>query len=112
MMTTKAIPSSPEGGRSLRGTSARRAKGTDAGRGPMQDSVAPLIREAMTLDNIADAQIADALVRHATVHGCAGDQAVACRLRRMGRELRTKAMLKRGHAAAILGHELPTAGVR
>jgi 2-keto-4-pentenoate hydratase len=73
----------------------------------MQDSVAPLIREAMTLDNIADA-----LVRHATVHGCAGDQAVACRLRRMGRELRTKAMLKRGHAAAILGHELPTAGVR
>ncbi|KOX43473.1 MULTISPECIES: hypothetical protein [Methylobacterium] len=73
----------------------------------MQDSVAPLVREATVLDDIADA-----LVRHATVHGCAGDRAVACRLRRMGRELRIKAMLRRGHAAAILGHELPAAGVR
>lgn len=73
----------------------------------MQDSVAPLVREAMTLDNIADA-----LVRHATVHGCAGNQPLAHRLRRMGRELRIKAMLRRGHAAAILGHALPTAGVR
>ncbi len=73
----------------------------------MQDSVAPLVREATVLDDIADA-----LVRHATVHGCAGDRAVACRLRRMGRELRIKAMLRRGQAAAILGHELPAAGVR
>lgn len=73
----------------------------------MQDSVAPLVREAMALDNIADA-----LVRHATAHGVSGDQAVACRLRRMGRELRIKAMLRRGHAAVILGHALPTAGVR
>lgn len=72
----------------------------------MQDSVKPLVREAMVLDNIADA-----LVRHATMHGCAGDRAVACRLRRMGRELRIKAMLRRGYAAAILGHELPAAGV-
>lgn len=73
----------------------------------MQDSVAPLVREAMTLDSIADA-----LVRHAPVHGCASDRAVACRLRHMGRELRVKAMLRRGHAAAILGHVLPSAGVR
>ncbi|MFY9290372.1 MAG: hypothetical protein WAP03_06725 [Methylorubrum rhodinum] len=64
----------------------------------MQDSVAPLVRKPMKFDNIADA-----LVRHATVHGCAGNRAVACRLRRMGRELRIKAMLRRGHAAAILG---------
>ena len=106
MMPTNAIPSRPRAevdARDLRASCERHGcrSRTHAG------SVAPLIREAMTLDNIADA-----LVRHATVHGCAGDQAVACRLRRMGRELRIKAMLKRGHAAVILGHELPTAGVR
>lgn len=106
MMPIKAVLSSPKGGRSMRETSAQRASVTDAGRGPMKDSIAPLVREAATLDSIADA-----LVRHATVHGCAGDKVVAGRLRRMGRELRIKAMLKRGHAAAILGYELPTAGV-
>lgn len=71
----------------------------------MQESIAPLVREAMTLDSIADA-----LVRAATVLGCTHNQAVACKLRRMSRGLRIKAMLRRGRAAAILGRELPTTG--
>lgn len=73
----------------------------------MQESITPLVREAMTLDNIADA-----LVRAATNHGGTEKQAVACKLRRMSRELRIKAMLRRGRAAAILGRELPPAVAR
>lgn len=73
----------------------------------MQDNISALVREAMTLDNIANS-----LLRHATVHGCAGDRAVVCKLRRMGQELRIKAMLRRGHAAAVLGHELPSTWAR
>ncbi|VUD70212.1 hypothetical protein [Methylobacterium symbioticum] len=73
----------------------------------MQERIAPLVREAATLEYIADA-----LAQAAGVHAGVGDRGGARTLRRMSREHRVKAMLRRGLAAAILGRELPAAGPR
>lgn len=71
----------------------------------MQDRIAPLVREATTLDAIADG-----LARGAVVHGRMGNRSVARTLLRMGREHRVKALMRRCEAAAILDRELPSTG--
>lgn len=68
----------------------------------MQDPVARLVREAATLDAVADA-----LGRAAALLIDAGNRAGGRTLRRMSRDHRIKALLRRGQAANLLGRELP-----
>jgi hypothetical protein len=70
----------------------------------MQESVAMLVREAATLDAVADA-----LGTAASVLIDLGNRAGGRRLRRMGRDQRVKALMRRAQAASLLGRELPAA---
>lgn len=69
---------------------------------PEHDRILSLLGEAELLD-----QIADAFMRAGATNAVEGRRDSARNLRRVARDHRVKAMLARGRAAGLLGHELP-----
>lgn len=66
------------------------------------DRILSLLGEAELLDHIADA-----FTRAGATNAIEGRRDSARNLRRVGRDHRIRAMLARGRAAGLLGHELP-----